>query len=116
MQLLTSRVFHLATRQHYCGCAAVSNSTGCALLPLLFCRDSHIRMWNLLKGRCSYTATLEIEGDMVEFLPSGDAYVLVCGSQVRPQHAVHVWVEVVVRVRSPDTRPLRSFTLLMHKG
>lgn len=73
-------------------------------------------MWNLLKGRCSYTATLEIEGDMVEFLPSGDAYALVCGSQVRPQHAVHVWAEVVVKVRSPDCRPLHSFTYFDAQG
>ncbi len=45
-------------------------------------RDSHIRMWNLLKGRCSYTAKLEVEGEAVHFSPGGDAYALVCGNKV----------------------------------
>jgi len=39
-------------------------------------------MWNLLKGRCSYTAKLEMEGDAVRFAPGGDAYALICGSKV----------------------------------
>lgn len=39
-------------------------------------------MWNLLKGRCSYTAKLEVEGDAVRFSPGGDAYALICGSKV----------------------------------
>ena len=39
-------------------------------------------MWNLLKGRCSYTAKLEVEGEAVHFLPGGDAYVLLCGNKV----------------------------------
>ncbi len=56
----------------------------CTCLPLFpVRRDSHIRMWNLLKGRCSYTAKLEVEGEGVSFTPGGDAYVLVCGNKVR---------------------------------
>jgi hypothetical protein len=29
-------------------------------------------MWNLSKGRCSYTAKLEAAADTIEFSPSGD--------------------------------------------
>ncbi len=39
-------------------------------------------MWNLLKGKCSYTAKLEIEGEGVQFSPGGEAYALMCGSKV----------------------------------
>jgi hypothetical protein len=57
------------------------------LFPPLFrnelYRDSHIRMWNLLKGKCSYTAKLELEGEIVAFTPGGEEYVLVCGKQVK---------------------------------
>lgn len=45
-------------------------------------RDLHIRMWNLLKGKCSYTAKLEVEGEVVQFAPGGESYSLLCGNKV----------------------------------
>lgn len=35
-------------------------------------RDATLRMWNLGKGRNSYTAKLDGEGDLVKFCPSGE--------------------------------------------
>ncbi|MEW5301868.1 MAG: hypothetical protein WDW36_004697 [Sanguina aurantia] len=51
-------------------------------LALTTSRDCSIRMWNLVKGRCSYTSKLDLEGDSVSFCPSGARYSLVCGSKV----------------------------------
>ena len=73
---------HLKTmRGHKLGVnsLAVHNS---GRLALSVSRDSHLRMWNLAKGRCSYTAKLEVEGDSVQFSPSGESYSLTCGSKV----------------------------------
>jgi WD40 repeat protein len=41
-------------------------------LALSVGHDRGLRMWNLAKGRCSYTARLEAEADLVAFNPSGD--------------------------------------------
>lgn len=41
-------------------------------LALSVAHDSHIRMWNLVKGRGTYTATLDREGDIVRFTPGGE--------------------------------------------
>jgi WD40 repeat protein len=41
-------------------------------LALSVGHDRSLRMWNLAKGRCSYTARLEAEADLVTFSPSGD--------------------------------------------
>ena len=40
-------------------------------LALSVGHDKALRMWNLLKGRCSYTTPLEAEADVVQFSPSG---------------------------------------------
>jgi WD40 repeat protein len=73
---------HLKTMKgHKLGVNSISiHKTG--RLALSVSRDSHLRMWNLAKGRCSYTAKLEVEGDDVQFSPSGEAYALTCGSKV----------------------------------
>ncbi len=52
-------------------------------------RDSHIRMWNLIKGKCSYTAKLEVEGEVVSFTPGGEAYALLHGNKVRAILGLH---------------------------
>ncbi len=39
-------------------------------------------MWNLVKGRCTYTAKLEAEAETVAFSRSGDAYRLLCGNRI----------------------------------
>jgi WD40 repeat protein len=41
-------------------------------LALSVGHDRGLRMWNLAKGRCSYTARLEAEADLVAFNPSGE--------------------------------------------
>mmetsp|Transcript_2944 Transcript_2944/g.6452 ORF Transcript_2944/g.6452 Transcript_2944/m.6452 type:complete len:445 (-) Transcript_2944:128-1462(-) len=51
-------------------------------LALSTARDTALRMWDLVKGRCNYTANLGVEGDLVTFTPSGRAYILVCGTKV----------------------------------
>lgn len=43
-------------------------------------------MWDLTRGRCTYTAKLDVEGEMVAFCPSaaageGGAYLLVGGTK-----------------------------------
>ena len=40
--------------------------------PLLCCRDNHMRLWNLVKGRCQYTSALQQEAELVRFSPSGE--------------------------------------------
>ncbi|WIA38971.1 hypothetical protein OEZ86_005123 [Tetradesmus obliquus] len=51
-------------------------------LALSVGHDRGLRMWNLAKGRCSYTARLEAEADLVAFNASGDAYALLCDKLV----------------------------------
>ncbi|GIL51838.1 hypothetical protein Vafri_7748 [Volvox africanus] len=51
-------------------------------LALSVARDKAIRMWNLSKGRTSYTAPLESEADWVGFLQSGEAYSLISGNRI----------------------------------
>ncbi|GIL89377.1 hypothetical protein Vretifemale_17193 [Volvox reticuliferus] len=51
-------------------------------VALSVARDKTIRMWNLSKGRTSYTAPLESEADWVGFLKSGEAYSLISGSRI----------------------------------
>lgn len=36
------------------------------------CRDNHMRLWNLVKGRCQYTSALQQEAELVRFSPSGE--------------------------------------------
>ncbi|KAL3702053.1 hypothetical protein R1sor_020075 [Riccia sorocarpa] len=41
-------------------------------------RDGHLKMWNLLKGRCTFTTKLSSEATLVKFSPqSGDTYSVV---------------------------------------
>eukprot|EP00198_Chlamydomonas_reinhardtii_P003849 XP_001693185.1 predicted protein [Chlamydomonas reinhardtii] len=51
-------------------------------LALSVARDAAIRMWNLVKGRCTYTTRLEAEAEAVAFSHSGDAYSLLAGSRI----------------------------------
>ncbi|GLI69685.1 hypothetical protein VaNZ11_014373 [Volvox africanus] len=51
-------------------------------LALSVARDKAIRMWNLSKGRTSYTAPLESEADWVGFLQSGEAYSLISSNRI----------------------------------
>ncbi|DBA85051.1 TPA: hypothetical protein ACH3X2_005782 [Trebouxia sp. C0005] len=51
-------------------------------LALSTSRDSTLRIWDLIKGRCSYHHILEAIADMVAFSPSGSLYALVAGSKV----------------------------------
>lgn len=40
-------------------------------------RDGHLKMWNLLNGRCTYTHKLPSEGTLIKFAPrSGESYAL----------------------------------------
>ena len=41
-------------------------------LALSVARDGQLRMWDLLRGRCTYTAALGAEGLDVSFGPGGD--------------------------------------------
>ena len=47
-------------------------------------------MWNLVKGRCTYTTRLEAEAEAVAFSHSGDAYSLLAGSRI----SVFRWARV----------------------
>ncbi|GLC45171.1 hypothetical protein PLESTB_000427800 [Pleodorina starrii] len=51
-------------------------------LALSTARDNSIRMWNLAKGRCTYTAPLETEADEVAFLEGGETYFLIAGNRI----------------------------------
>ncbi|GFR40822.1 hypothetical protein Agub_g1445, partial [Astrephomene gubernaculifera] len=51
-------------------------------LALSTARDGAIRMWNLTKGRCTYTAKLDAEAEVVAFSRSGEAYSLICGNKI----------------------------------
>ncbi len=51
-------------------------------LALSTSRDSTLRIWDLIKGRCSYHHILEAIADVVAFSPSGSLYALVAGSKV----------------------------------
>jgi WD40 repeat protein len=48
-------------------------------LALSVAHDKALRMWNLFKGRCTYTAPLEEEAQLVAFSPSGQVGVGVGG-------------------------------------
>lgn len=39
-------------------------------------------MWDLVKGRSTFSSKLESEGECVLFSPSGQTYALLCGSRV----------------------------------
>ena len=53
-------------------------------LPWHACRDSSLRMWDLVKGRCTYTSKLEAEAEAVAFSreDGGARYALLAGSSL----------------------------------
>ena len=62
-------------------------------LALSTSRDSSLRLWNLVKGKCAHTTALPSESDQVAFSPAGDAYSLNLGNEAslcfpiyRPPH------------------------------
>ena len=44
--------------------------------------DGYLRMWNLVKGRCTYTSRLPAPADALAFAPGGGRYALLSGSCV----------------------------------
>ncbi|GAB4814604.1 hypothetical protein N2152v2_001650 [Parachlorella kessleri] len=56
-------------------------------LALSCSRDGTLCMWDLVKGRSTFTTKLDSEADGVKFAPGGATYALMCGSQVT-LHAV----------------------------
>ncbi|KAL4855055.1 p21-activated protein kinase-interacting protein 1-like [Chlorella vulgaris] len=54
------------------------------LIALSVGRDSCLRMWDLVKGRCTFTAKLEVEAEAVEFSTEdgGTRYALLCGTRI----------------------------------
>lgn len=62
------------------------------LLALTTSRDKTLRLWDLVKGRTTYSSKLEKEADGVLFSPSGTKYALRAGSRVTVlpvQHQEH---------------------------
>ena len=51
-------------------------------LALSTSRDSTLRIWDLVKGRCSYHHILDAVADIVSFSPSGALYALVSNTKV----------------------------------
>ena len=51
-------------------------------LALSVSHDGSLRMWDLTKGRCQYTARLDTEGDDINFVPGGSHFMLTCGNKV----------------------------------
>lgn len=51
-------------------------------LALSTSRDSTLRIWDLIKGRCSYHNILAAVADGVSFSPDGTLYALLTGNQV----------------------------------
>lgn len=51
-------------------------------LALSTSRDSTLRIWDLIKGRCSYHHVLDATADVVAFSPSGALYALVANNKV----------------------------------
>lgn len=51
-------------------------------LALSTSRDSTLRIWDLIKGRCSYHNILSVVAEGVTFSPDGTLYALLTGSQV----------------------------------
>ncbi len=61
---------------------ALSNSSRHPAFTCLACRDGFLRMWDLVKGRCTYTVRLEAEAEAVHFCQEdgGARYALLCGT------------------------------------
>lgn len=58
------------------------------LLALSIERNHNMKMWNLTKGRCSFTTKLPSEAEIVKFFPqSGESYALVLGTALEIRNA-----------------------------
>ncbi|KAL0042118.1 hypothetical protein WJX77_003806 [Trebouxia sp. C0004] len=95
-------------------------------LGLSTSRDSTLRVWDLVKGRCSYHHILEAIADVVAFSPSGSLYALVAGSKVTIHKigkeaglleagSIHAWdvnssTQICEKVKAHQTR-LRGLTV-----
>jgi hypothetical protein len=51
-------------------------------LALSTSRDGCLRMWDMVKGRSTFTARLDGEGEGVAFAPGGATYAVTCGAVV----------------------------------
>eukprot|EP01025_Chloroclados_australasicus_P031186 TRINITY_DN31505_c0_g1_i1.p1 TRINITY_DN31505_c0_g1~~TRINITY_DN31505_c0_g1_i1.p1 ORF type:complete len:411 (-),score=61.01 TRINITY_DN31505_c0_g1_i1:295-1434(-) len=51
-------------------------------LALTIARDKHLKMWDLVQGRYSYSEKLKAEADIVKFVPNGQEYALACGKEI----------------------------------
>lgn len=51
-------------------------------LALSTSRDGTFKMWDMVKGRCTFTTKLEAEAEGVAFAPGGGSYALLTGLQV----------------------------------
>mmetsp|Transcript_32352 Transcript_32352/g.58780 ORF Transcript_32352/g.58780 Transcript_32352/m.58780 type:complete len:426 (-) Transcript_32352:90-1367(-) len=58
-------------------------------LALSTSKDNHLRMWNLIKGRGTYTTRIDREPETVCFNPSGAAYTLLAGQHVSVHNVVN---------------------------
>jgi len=45
-------------------------------------KDKTLRTWNLIKGRCAYITNLKTVADLVLWVPSGQQFLVVVGSQI----------------------------------
>lgn len=79
-------------------------------LALSTSRDSTLRIWDLIKGRCSYHHILEAIADVVAFSPSGNLYALVSGTKVTV-HKIGQEAGLVGEL----THPRRVLCLAWHK-
>lgn len=72
------------------------------LLALTVSRDCCLRMWDLVKGRCTYTTKLEAEAEAVAFSQEdgGLRYAMLCGSQLTV-HSVQGGTGVVALLSHP---------------
>ncbi len=52
------------------------------LLALSCGRDRGLRLWDLVKGRCTYKTRMAVDGDALAFSPDGASYRVVCGADV----------------------------------
>ena len=61
-------------------------------------QDRHLRLWDMVRGRCQYTAPLEEEAIGVDFLPGGTRYAVAAGKECVLQS---VEGDVVARLALP---------------
>ncbi|GBF89556.1 p21-activated kinase-interacting protein-like [Raphidocelis subcapitata] len=72
-------------------------------LALSVAHDRQLRMWDLLRGRCTYTAGLDAEGLDLRFGPSGGCYALLTHHTLT-LHAAAGDGGLLARVDSPEVK------------